>query len=101
MNVKTNDFDYTAAAKLVEVKNLSKWFQMKYGVADYIAKKPTRYVKAVNNISLDIYKGENLGLVGESGCGKSTLARTIIRLYKPTDGSVVLDGQDISRLESD
>lgn len=84
--------------KVVEVKNLSKWFPLKYGIMDYLTKKPKRYIKAVNNVTFDIYKGENLGLVGESGCGKSTLARNIIRLYEPTKGSVILNGLDITEL---
>lgn len=85
--------------KVVEVKNLSKWFPLKYGITDVIAKKPRRYVKAVNDVTLDIHKGENLGLVGESGCGKSTLARNIVRLYEPTKGNIILNGVDITSMK--
>jgi len=85
--------------KVVEVKNLSKWFPLKYGITDVIARKPRKYVKAVNNVTLGIYKGENLGLVGESGCGKSTLARNIVRLYEPTKGKVILNGTDITNMK--
>ncbi|MCM3651201.1 ABC transporter ATP-binding protein [Metabacillus litoralis] len=75
----------TTTEKLVEIKNLKQYFNVG---------KPNE-VKAVDNISFDIYKGETLGLVGESGCGKSTTGRTIIRLYDATDGEVLFDGADV------
>ena len=55
-------------------------------------------VKAVDDVTLEIRRGETLGLVGESGCGKSPVGRAILRLYKPTDGKIFFDGQDISDL---
>jgi len=76
----------------LEVKHLKKYF----GGGGIINKKPV--VRAVDDISFSISKGETFGLVGESGCGKSTAARTIIRLYKPTSGSVMIDGTDIAKL---
>ena len=75
---------------LLEVKNLKKWFPAK---SDLGQKK--KYVKAVDNVSFTVYKGETLGLVGESGCGKSTLARTILRLIEPTGGEVLYKGEDV------
>lgn len=61
--------------------------------------KKSGTVRAVDDISFDIFKGETFGVVGESGCGKSTLGRTLIRLINPTDGHVYLDGDDISSLK--
>ncbi|MFD2215398.1 ABC transporter ATP-binding protein [Metabacillus endolithicus] len=74
-----------AEKKLLEIKNLKQYFNVG---------KPNE-VKAVDNISFDIYKGETLGLVGESGCGKSTTGRTIIRLYDATGGEVLYDGVNV------
>lgn len=80
---------------LLEVENLRKWFPIKRGIVGTLARQPKKYVKALDNLSFNIYKGETLGLVGESGCGKSTLAKTLSFLYTPDDGSVLFDGKDI------
>ncbi len=90
-------FNYKNTSKLVEIKNLSKWFKIKQSLIEIIAKKEVKYIKALNGVSFDIYKGENLGLVGESGCGKSTLCKTLVRLYEPTQGEIFLNGEDISK----
>lgn len=79
---------------LVEIKGLTKFFPVKKGL--FI--KSRSYVKAVDDISFTINKGETLGLVGESGCGKTTCGRTIIKLYEPTAGEIVYDGHDLSKL---
>ena len=80
--------------KLVEVRNLKMYFPIFTG----LIRRHTGDVKAVDDISFDIFQGETLGLVGESGCGKSTVGRTLLRLYEPTAGSVVIDGEDIAHL---
>ena len=74
---------------LVEVKNLKEYFNISTGV---FSSKP---LKAVDDVSFAIRKGETLGLVGESGCGKTTVGRTILHLYKPTAGEVIFDGKPI------
>ena len=79
---------------LLEVKNLKKYFDISHGLFN----NNKRYVKAVDDVSFYIKKGETFGLVGESGCGKSTVGRTLLRLYKPTAGEIVFDGTDISDL---
>ena len=82
----------------IQIEGLSKTFNLKYTVMDKLQRKPRRVLKAVDNVSFSIHKGETLGLVGESGCGKSTLARTMIRLYDPDQGKILFDGRDITAL---
>ncbi|MEH7502832.1 dipeptide ABC transporter ATP-binding protein [Neobacillus drentensis] len=82
--------------KLIEVKNLKKYFPLKTSMFS----KNKQVVKAVDDVSFHIYKGETFGLVGESGCGKSTLGRTLNRLYDPTEGEILFDGKDIANLKS-
>lgn len=79
---------------ILKVKNLKKYFPIKAG----IIQRTVGYVKAVDDITLDVRKGETLGIVGESGCGKSTLGRTLIRLYEPTEGVIEFKGTDITKL---
>jgi peptide/nickel transport system ATP-binding protein len=78
--------------KLLEVKNLKMYFPVTKG----LMRKTVANVKAVDDVSFSIKKGETLGLVGESGCGKTTVARCILRLYRPTAGQIIFEGQDIS-----
>jgi oligopeptide transport system ATP-binding protein len=70
--------------KLIEIKNLKQYFKVGGGV-----------VKAIDDVTFDIFKGETFGLVGESGSGKSTTGRTIIRLYDATDGEVLFNGENV------
>ena len=74
---------------LVEVKHLKEYFNISTGV---FSSKP---LKAVDDVSFSIRKGETLGLVGESGCGKTTVGRTILHLYKPTAGEIIFDGKPV------
>lgn len=73
---------------LIKVRNLKKYFKVDKNV----------FLKAVDDISFDIYKGETLGLVGESGCGKSTCGRTLLRIYEATDGTVEYKGKNVHAL---
>jgi oligopeptide transport system ATP-binding protein len=80
--------------KLIEVGNLKKYFPVKGGMFQRVV----GYVKAVDDISLEIYNGETLGLVGESGCGKSTLGRSILQLIRPSEGTVKFRGSELTRM---
>jgi oligopeptide/dipeptide ABC transporter ATP-binding protein len=84
-----------AAEPLVEVENLKVWFPIKSGI---LLDRHVGDVKAVDDVSLTIGRGETVGLVGESGCGKSTLGRAILRLYEPIAGTIRFDGRDITHL---
>jgi len=84
----------STARKLVEVKDLKLHFPIYGG----LLRRQVGAVKAVDGVSFDIYEGETLGIVGESGCGKSTCGRAVLRLYEATEGSITIDGQDISKL---
>lgn len=79
---------------LVEVRNIKKYFPIKGGVLQ----KTVGQLKAVDDVSFSIKKGETLGIVGESGSGKSTLGRVLIRLLEPTDGQLIFDNKDITTL---
>lgn len=79
---------------LLQVKELKKYYPVRGG----FLRRKIGDVKAVDNISLELKRGETFGLVGESGCGKSTAGRTITRLYKPTEGKIFFEGKDITTL---
>jgi oligopeptide/dipeptide ABC transporter ATP-binding protein len=86
---------------LLEVEGLCKWFPQRQGPVDVVLRRQCQYLKAVDGVSFHVRKGENLGLVGESGCGKSTLARSLIRLYEPSEGKILLGGVDITHLRGE
>ena len=86
-----------ALSPLVSVRNLKKYFPIKRG----LFQTTVGHVKAVDDISFDIYPGETLGLVGESGCGKTTAARVILQLQRATAGSVTLEGHNLAELKGD
>lgn len=81
---------------LLEVQGLKKYFPIRGG----ILRRVVGHVKAVDDVSFSVKKGETFGLVGESGCGKSTTGRTILRLLEPTEGKVLFDGVDVASLST-
>lgn len=82
-------------ANILEIKGLRQWFPIK---SSKLFTSEKRYVKAVDGVDLEVKYGETLGIVGESGCGKSTLGRTILKLINPTDGQIIFEGEDITKL---
>ena len=82
---------------VLQLKNLKTYFPIRNGFFGGISS----HVKAVNNISFDVYPGETLGLVGESGCGKTTIGRTILRLEEPTEGEMIYKNKDIAKMDAD
>ena len=82
---------------ILQIKNLKTYFPIKGGFFG----GTQSFVKAVNNVSFDVFPGETLGLVGESGCGKTTIGRSIIRLEEPSSGEMIYKGKDICKMNSD
>tara|TARA_B100001248_G_scaffold88749_1_gene65258 strand:- start:18471 stop:20255 length:1785 start_codon:yes stop_codon:yes gene_type:complete len=81
---------------ILQINNLKTFFAIKGGFFG----KTTGYVKAVNNVTFDVYPGETLGLVGESGCGKTTIGRTIIQLEQATEGEILYQGKDVTKMNA-
>lgn len=83
---------------ILQVTDLKKHFPITSGI---VIQRQVGAVRAVDGITFDVYKGETLGVVGESGCGKSTAGRTILQLYRPTSGSVVFEGKELSTMKGE
>ncbi|ELY86814.1 dipeptide ABC transporter ATP-binding protein [Natrinema altunense] len=93
----TSTTDSDIGEPIVELREMRKYYQQEDGLLDrFVGEQPS--VKAVDGVSLDVYEGETLGLVGESGCGKSTAGRAILHLNPPTDGTVVYAGEELGDL---
>ena len=85
---------------LLQVEGLSKRYETRRSLAQRLVGVPSSVVRAVNDVSLTVAKGEVLGLIGESGCGKSTLGRAILRLHEPSSGRVIFDDIDVTALSA-
>ena len=88
--------DNSSNSDLIQVKSLKKYFPVRAGVMQRVVAN----VQAVDDVSFTIKSGETLGMVGESGCGKTTVGRTMLRLIEPTSGSVIYNGKDIFKFNS-
>ncbi len=95
--IKERQDDLKKKEPHLKVKDLQTYFPISKGLFG----KVTDYVKAVDNVSFDVYPGETLGLVGESGCGKTTLGRTILRLIEPTGGDIYFEGKSIKDVQGE
>ena len=90
--IQERNVELAKQESILEVKNLKTYFPIRKG----LIRRATEYVKAVDDVSFDVFPGETVGLVGESGCGKTTLGRTILRLVEPTEGEIIFEGKKIN-----
>jgi len=96
VNERVPQIEAKAREPLIRLEGIKKYFPITRGI---LFQKHVGDVHAVDGVDLEVYPGETLGLVGETGCGKSTLARVVMRLFKPTEGKLYFEGQDISDLK--
>ena len=91
------------SSPILRVRDLKQYYTLESNFIEQLLSKSkeSRAIKAVDNVSFDLYSGEILGLVGESGCGKSTLSRTILQLVRPTSGTVEFQGQNLAQLQGE
>ncbi|MEP0856657.1 ABC transporter ATP-binding protein [Trichocoleus sp. DQ-U1] len=92
--------NHSLPTPLLRIKNLQQYYTLESNFIGQFLSKNVPVIKAVDDINLELYPGEILGLVGESGCGKSTLSRTILQLIRPTRGSVEFLGQDLAQMST-
>lgn len=93
----TTTGNHSTGETILSVRGLKMHFPITKGI---IIQRQVGSIKAVDGLDFDLYRGETLGLVGESGCGKSTTGRAILQLYKPTDGSVLFEGKELTSIPS-
>ncbi|HMU10558.1 MAG TPA: ABC transporter ATP-binding protein [Ferruginibacter sp.] len=95
-NRKLQTANFKPETNILEVKNLSIQFPVKKNIFG----RPVKFFNAVDDVSFDVQTGDIVGLVGESGCGKTTLGRSILQLIKPTSGSIILNGEDLTKMKA-
>jgi len=93
--------DKELANEILKLIDVRKWFPVQKGFLERLLAREKLFVKAVDGVTLTVWRGETLALVGESGCGKTTLGRLIVRLIEPTSGKIIFDGVDITDLEGE